>query len=155
MGFSYFYLTIDITNIGKNYYLFMYITHMGDNGKGTSSAGSYGNLIVRGANPFDERRTESPVLHLIQPGNRTTFRCGYFINLFFRMTVSLEQQFGRPFYGLGSNQVSRFRIKTYFNSSLRRGPNKPQCKGNPAGSQYGGRIHQFFINGHSDPQDIK
>ena len=32
----------------------MYITHMGDNGKGKSSAGSYGNLIVRRTNPFDK-----------------------------------------------------------------------------------------------------
>src|SRR5258708_8852796 len=33
MGSSYFYLIIDITNIGKNYYLFMYITFMGNNEK--------------------------------------------------------------------------------------------------------------------------
>jgi len=67
------------------------------------------------------------------------------------MTVSLEQQFGCAFYRLRSNQVRRFRIET---NSI------PPCVEARITAvqrqfrrlQYGGRIHQFFINGTAIPR---
>src|SRR5258708_6583599 len=69
------------------------------------------NLIITGHQPFDQRRAKPPMLHLIQPRDRTSLGSSYLVDLLLRMRPPLQQELRSPLHGLGRYQAGRGRIK--------------------------------------------